>query len=60
MATSTTPELADHCNAIRAELKAWEKDFANNNAGRKAGRADIKANQDIGTPLPVMADHHVG
>ncbi|KAH7064696.1 DNA replication/checkpoint protein [Macrophomina phaseolina] len=47
MASVVDPALADQCNAIRVDLKAWEKEFAKSNGGRKAGRADIKANQDI-------------
>lgn len=34
---------------LRQELKLWEKTFSTDNAGRKAGRDDIKANPDIGT-----------
>ena len=34
---------------LRAELKAWEKKFAAENGGRKAGRSDIKQNPEIGT-----------
>ncbi|KAF2012061.1 hypothetical protein BU24DRAFT_352730 [Aaosphaeria arxii CBS 175.79] len=37
----------DQCNALRQELKAWEKDFALQHDGRKAGRDDIKANAAI-------------
>ncbi|QDS78053.1 hypothetical protein FKW77_003317 [Venturia effusa] len=32
---------------LRQELKEWEKAFSTKNGGRKAGREDIKANQDI-------------
>jgi hypothetical protein len=34
---------------LRQELKVWEKQFTNDNGGRKAGREDIKANASIGT-----------
>lgn len=34
---------------LRAELKEWERAFADANGGRKAGRQDIKSNPDIGT-----------
>jgi len=34
--------------ALRAELKVWEHDFATTHNGRKAGRADVKANREIG------------
>lgn len=51
MATTAVPEsaeLRDQCAALRLELKAWEKEFSAGNAGRKAGREDIKTNVDIG------------
>lgn len=50
MATAN-PELSAQCTVIRVELKSWEKDFARANDGRKAGRADIKANAYIGALL---------
>lgn len=34
---------------LRAELKEWERAFADANGGKKAGRQDIKGNPDIGT-----------
>ncbi|KAF7853785.1 uncharacterized protein EAF02_011775 [Botrytis sinoallii] len=37
----------ERSKALRVELKVWEKDFQNNNEGRKASREDIKANPDI-------------
>ncbi|KAF7934080.1 uncharacterized protein EAE97_008440 [Botrytis byssoidea] len=37
----------ERSKALRVELKVWEKDFQNNNEGRKALREDIKANPDI-------------
>lgn len=33
---------------LRNDLKRWEKLFAEQNGGRKAGRDDIKAHVDIG------------
>jgi DNA replication regulator SLD2 len=33
---------------LRQELKAWEREFAAANAGRKAGRDDIKQHPSIG------------
>lgn len=51
MATAN-PDLSAQCTAVRTELKAWEKDFALQNGGRKAGRRDIKANAHIGAWLP--------
>lgn len=38
----------ERSKVLRVELKVWEKDFQNNNEGRKASREDIKANPDIG------------
>ncbi|KAF2273917.1 uncharacterized protein EI97DRAFT_382413 [Westerdykella ornata] len=40
-------ELETRCNALRLELKAWEKAFAAEHEGRKAGREDIKADATI-------------
>jgi hypothetical protein len=42
-------EIEQRCNALRNDLKVWEKKFAAENNGRKAGRDDIKANEDICT-----------
>lgn len=35
-------------NSLRQDLKAWEKEFAAANGGRKAGRDDIKQHPTIG------------
>lgn len=53
MATPTTLNIADasQLNALRAELKQWEKAFAEANGGKKAGRQDIKQDPDIGISL---------
>jgi len=40
-------DLEERCNDLRHDLKAWEKKFAAQNNGRKAGRDDIKANATI-------------
>ncbi|KAJ4303501.1 regulatory particle non-ATPase [Kalmusia sp. IMI 367209] len=40
-------ELEQRCNALRLDLKVWEKIFAAANGGRKAGRDDIKADAAI-------------
>lgn len=34
--------------SLRNELKEWERVFAKNNGGRKAGREDIKRDANIG------------
>ncbi|KAF2005869.1 hypothetical protein P154DRAFT_456475 [Amniculicola lignicola CBS 123094] len=39
--------LEQRCNSLRLELKAWEKKFAAQHDGRKAGRDDIKADAVI-------------
>ena len=39
---------------LRAELKVWEKTFADANGGRKAGREDIKRHPDIGILVPLI------
>ncbi|KAI4914659.1 DNA replication regulator sld2 [Alternaria incomplexa] len=40
-------EIEQRCTVLRQELKVWEKKFATENNGRKAGRDDIKANAEI-------------
>ena len=40
-------ELEQRCNALRNDLKAWEKQFAAQHNGKKAGREDIKADAVI-------------
>ena len=47
--------LEERSQLLRDELKSWEKLFASANAGRKAGRDDIKADQIIGMPEPNAA-----
>ena len=44
MATVQDEQLA----VLRQELKIWEKTFAAENGGRKAGREDIKRDGGIG------------
>ncbi len=39
--------LASDCHEIRAQLKEWEKEFAEANSGSKPGKADIKRNPEI-------------
>ncbi|KZF21889.1 hypothetical protein L228DRAFT_269337 [Xylona heveae TC161] len=39
--------VPDKATALRQELKAWEKEFASANGGRKAGRDDIKKYPEI-------------
>lgn len=40
-------KLAADCHELRAQLKEWEKSFADTNSGRKPGKEDIKKNPDI-------------
>jgi hypothetical protein len=42
-------EIEQRYTELRNDLKHWEKKFAAQNNGRKAGRDDIKANEDICT-----------
>jgi hypothetical protein len=42
-------QLEQKASTLRLELKAWEKTFATQHAGRKAGREDIKADTTICT-----------
>ncbi|TAQ85834.1 hypothetical protein B7494_g5854 [Chlorociboria aeruginascens] len=39
--------MTEQLNALRRELKLWEKDFSAKNEGRKASRDDIKKHPDI-------------
>ena len=39
--------LKTECEAVRLQLKTWEKKFAADN-GKKPGRDDIKQNSEIG------------
>jgi len=53
---ASTPEMEDSkragltetSNALRGELKIWEKAFSAANDGKKASREDIKKNVEIG------------
>lgn len=40
-------DIEQRCTVLRQDLKVWEKKFAAQNHGRKAGRDDIKANAEI-------------
>jgi hypothetical protein len=46
-------ELTEKSNALRIELKIWEKSFATANNGQKASRDDIKKHPDIGWIMPL-------
>ncbi|KAJ5111240.1 hypothetical protein N7532_001775 [Penicillium argentinense] len=46
-ALGSRAEAAEKASTVRTELKAWEKEFAAANGGRKAGREDIKQNEYI-------------
>lgn len=43
VASAASATIQDRLDNLRKQLKAWERDFAAANAGRKAGREDIKA-----------------
>ena len=43
--------LLEQSNLLRQELKAWEREFAAANGGRKAGRDDIKQLPAIGMEI---------
>lgn len=55
--TSRPAAYTERSNALRLELKAWEKDFAAANEGRKAGRDDIKKNPDVGKKVHEYASN---
>jgi hypothetical protein len=42
-------KLSNQSCALRQELKVWEREFAAENGGRKAGRDDVKQHPSIGT-----------
>ena len=44
-------KLLERSNALRIELKIWEKDFAASKNGQKASRDDIKKHPEIGQYL---------
>jgi DNA replication and checkpoint protein len=45
---TATIAIEDEVQALRAELKLWEREFAAQHHGRKAAREDVKANRPIG------------
>ena len=47
----------EQSNLLRQELKAWEREFAAANDGRKAGREDIKQNPAIGMEIDWSREH---
>lgn len=48
MASAAISEIGTQSAHLRAELKEWERAFAAQNGGRKAGRNDIKKVPEIG------------
>jgi hypothetical protein len=47
--TMSITEFEQRCTVLRNDLKAWEKEFAAQHNGKKAGREDIKADAVICT-----------
>jgi hypothetical protein len=47
-------KLIERSNALRQELKTWEREFAAANNGQKAAREDIKQNPEIGIASPCI------
>lgn len=45
---NSSADVASKALDLRADLKAWEKEFASTHDGRKAGREDIKQHPLIG------------
>jgi hypothetical protein len=45
---NSSADVASRALDLRADLKAWEKEFASTHDGRKAGREDIKQHPLIG------------
>lgn len=42
--------VSKQADALRLDLKAWEKEIAAGNGGKKPSREQIKANLSIGMP----------
>lgn len=53
MDEQTKADYENQSQQLRLDLKQWEAEWAKTHTGRKPGRDDIKANQDIGTPYIV-------
>ena len=49
-------KLLEQSNLLRQELKAWEREFAAANGGRKAEREDIKQNPTIGMEIEELGE----
>jgi hypothetical protein len=48
MDDNTRTEYETQSQQLRIDLKTWETDWATTHEGRKPGRGDIKANEEIG------------
>lgn len=48
----TTTVDTTQLDALRSELKQWERNFAATHGGRKASREDIKQDAAIGRSFP--------
>lgn len=48
MDEDTRAEYESTSQQLRIDLKTWETDWAKSHEGKKPGRGDIKANEDIG------------
>lgn len=57
MKDSERNSLVEQSDALRLELKTWEKNFAAANNGKKASREDIKRHPEIGTDLKCNANY---
>ena len=53
--TMSITEYEQRCTVLRNDLKAWEKEFAAQHNGKKAGREDIKADAVICTHTTMLA-----
>lgn len=49
MEEETRAQYEAKSQALRLELKQWENEWVKTHNGKKPGRADIKANEEIGT-----------
>ena len=51
-------EYENQSQQLRIDLKTWETDWAKAHEGKKPGRGDIKANEEIGKFLTLQRRLH--
>jgi DNA replication regulator SLD2 len=51
-------EYESQSQQLRIDLKTWETEWAKTHEGKKPGRGDIKANEDIGKSFEKQNNRH--